>query len=217
MSDSKESVRRSYDAVADEYVEHIFPELAQKPLDRHLLNRFAEHVRGLGTVADLGCGPGHVGRYLHEQGVRVVGVDLSPEMIRRAIELNPGIEFQVGDLQHLGFPDASLAGVVAFYSVIHLEPAELMTAFRELRRVLMPGGALLVAFHIGGDTLHLDELWGKAVSLEFHFLEPGNVRTALQAAGLTVRESVEREPYEDAEYQSRRCYLFALAGPAPSS
>jgi SAM-dependent methyltransferase len=209
MADTSETLRTSYDAVAAAYGEHLDTELAQKPLDRHLLNRFAEEVRERGTAADLGCGPGHVARYLHDQGVKMLGLDLSPEMIRWATERNPGIEFRVGDIRALDLPDASLAGVVAFYSVIHLEPSELGTAMREFRRVLAPSGVLLVAFHIGEQTVHLDELFGQAVSLDFHFLQPSNVTAALQTAGLQVTEFVEREPYPDAEYPSRRCYLFA--------
>ena len=79
MIDRKISdVQNSYDdVVADEYVERIFPELEHKPLDRQLLDRFAEKCVRLGRVCDMGCGPGHVARYLHEQGMHVVGVDLS--------------------------------------------------------------------------------------------------------------------------------------------
>lgn len=211
MSGADDSLRASYDSVAAEYVEHIYAELAQKPLDRHLLNRFAEEVRDRGTVGDLGCGPGHVARYLHEQGVQVLGIDLSPEMVRWATQLNPDLDFRVGDIRALDLPDASLAGIVAFYSVIHLEPTELGVAFGEFRRVLAPGGVFLMSFHVGDQTLHLDELWGQPVSLDFHFLEPSEVVVALQSAGFAVTESVEREPYEDAEYPSRRCYLFARA------
>ena len=69
-------VRDSYDSAAETHAKHFASELVQKPLDRHLLNRFAEDTRGRGLVADLGCGPGHVARYLHEQGVRVVGIDV---------------------------------------------------------------------------------------------------------------------------------------------
>jgi len=152
MSDSPKSIRASYDRVAAAYVEHIYSELAGKPLDRHLLNRFAEEVRERGTVGDLGCGPGHVARYLHEQGVQILGLDISPEMVRWATELNPGVTFRVGDIRTLDLADASLAGIVAFYSVIHLEPSELAIAFREFRRVLAPAGALLVAFHVGDHT-----------------------------------------------------------------
>ena len=67
MSEDASRIRESYDALAATYTERIFGELAGKPLDRHLLNRFAEDVRDRGLVADVGCGPGHVARYLHEQ------------------------------------------------------------------------------------------------------------------------------------------------------
>jgi SAM-dependent methyltransferase len=52
-------LRESYDSAAEAYAEHLATELVHKPLDRHLLNRFAEAVAGRGLVADLGCGPGH--------------------------------------------------------------------------------------------------------------------------------------------------------------
>ncbi len=204
-------VRSSYDAAARVYAEHVADELAQKPLDRHLLNRFAEAVRGKGTVADLGCGPGHVAGYLREQGVDVLGIDLSPEMVRCATELNPGLDFCVGDFFALDLPEASLAGAVAFYAIVHLKPSELGTAMAEFRRVVVPGGVVLVAFHIGDETLHVDDLWGASVSLDFRFHAPGEVKDALHAAGFAVTESVERDPYEGAEYPSRRCYLFAKA------
>ena len=214
MSDTPDTLRTSYDAVAAAYGEHLYAELAQKPLDRHLLNRFAEEVRERGTAADLGCGPGHVARYLHDQGVRMLGLDLSPEMIRWAKERNPDLEFHVGDLRALDLADASLAGVVAFYSLVHLEPSELGNALREFRRVLAPTGVLLVAFHIGEQTVHLDEMFEQPVSLDFHFLQPSAVIAALRAAGFLVTEIVRREPYPDAEYPSRRCYLFARAAEA---
>jgi len=92
-------VRESYDSAAKAYAEHLAAELVYKPLDRHLLNRFAEAMRGHGLVADLGCGPGHIARYLHEQGVDMVGIDLSPEMVRVATDLNPGLAFRVGDMR----------------------------------------------------------------------------------------------------------------------
>lgn len=89
-------IQSSYDRVADEYVRHIYDELRQKPLDRKLLDQFTDRVRGTGLVCDLGCGPGQVAHYLHEHGVAVCGVDLSPGMVERARQLNQGIEFVQG-------------------------------------------------------------------------------------------------------------------------
>jgi SAM-dependent methyltransferase len=204
-------VRDSYDSAAKAYAEHLASELDQKPLDRHLLNRFAEEARGRGLVADLGCGPGHVARYLHDQGVTVVGIDLSPEMIRCAAALNPDLEFRVGDMRVLDLPAAGLIGVVAFYSIVHFDAAELDDVMGQLRRVLVPGGLALVAFHVGEEVVHVDDLFGSPVNLDFRFHPPAAVIEAMRSAHLSVIEHVEREPYEGAEYPSRRCYLLARA------
>jgi SAM-dependent methyltransferase len=205
------AIRASYDSAASAYAEYLFNELDEKPIDRHILDRFAESLNGGGLVADLGCGPGHIAKYLHERDVNVVGVDLSPEMIRSAGKLVPGVEFKTGDMRNMDFRDASLAGVVAFYSIVHLEPPELEKIFREFRRVLADDGLILLAFHIGDETVHLDEMWGTPVNLDFCFHQPDDVIALLKSANLIVTESVEREPYEDAEYPSRRCYLLATA------
>lgn len=204
-------LRESYDSAAKAYAEHLATELDHKPLDRHLLNRFAEDTAGRGLVADLGCGPGHISRYLHDLGVKVLGMDISDEMVRIAALLNPGLEYRVGDMRQLDIPDASLAGVVSFYSIVHFDNAGLATALCQIRRVLQPGGLFLVSFHVGDQVVHADDLFGAPVSLDFRFLVPIAVIEALRSACFKVIEHVEREPYEGSEYPSRRCYLLARA------
>src|SRR6185312_10301611 len=73
-------VRAGYDAVARAYDEKFSGELDHKPLDRALLNALCEMTIG-GTLADVGCGPGHVSRFLAGRHPDVVGIDLSPAMI----------------------------------------------------------------------------------------------------------------------------------------
>jgi SAM-dependent methyltransferase len=214
MTDRSRATRESYDRLAAAYVEHVAGELAGKPLDRHLLDRFAEEVRGRGATADVGCGPGHVARYLHDRGAEVFGIDFSSEMIRQARALHPGIEFRVGDMRTLDVPDRSLAGILAFYSLIHLEDEEIASTLEGFRRALVPGGAVLVAFHVGEETLHVEDLWGQPVALDFRFFPSRRVVEWMEAAGLAVTERTEREPYPEVEYSSRRGYLFARTRPA---
>lgn len=204
-------IRESYDSAAAAYAEHLSDELARKPLDRHLLNRFAEETPRRGLVADLGCGPGHVARYLSQQGVTIFGIDFSAKMVAVAQSLHPDLDFRVEDMRRLSASDASLAGVVLFYSIVHFDLTELPPVFREARRVLVPGGLALVSFHIGEQIVHRDELFGAQVSLDFRCHTPENVVAALESANLAVIEQVNREPYEGAEYPSRRCYLVARA------
>ena len=204
-------VRESYDSAAHAYTEHIAGELAHKPLDRHLLNRFVEATRDRGLIADIGCGPGHVTKYLRDRGAKAIGIDISPGMIDCAASLNPAMDFRVGDMRHLDVASASLAGVVLFYAVVHFADSDLVALMSEMRRVLIPGGLALVSFHIGDEVVHRDDLFGAAVNLDFHFHQIATVIDALRAAHFEVIEQSEREPYAGVEYQSRRGYLLAKA------
>ena len=203
------AIQRNYDQIAAEYARHIFDELRHKPLDRELLDRFAAEIRGRGEMCDMGCGPGHVARYLRDAGLSVFGLDLSPGMLEQARKLNPDIPFRQGNMLCLDIPDGSLAGIAAFYATVNLPTESLPLVFREMERVLRPGGLLLLAFHAGDEIVHVDELWDQQVSMDFLFLQPPKIKLCLEAEGFVVEEIIEREPCPEVEYQSRRAYIFA--------
>src|SRR6266568_3668816 len=208
--DPIENIRENYNRIADEYARRLFNELDGKPLDRELLQRFANAVRSGGRICDMGCGPGHVARCLRDAGVDVFGLDLSPKMVEQARKLNPDIPFQEGNMLALDLADRTVAGVAAFYAIVNLPSESLPQAFREMLRVLEPGGLILLAFHIGDEVLRPCELWGEPISMEFHHLQPDSILRILAAAGFEIEEVIEREPYApEVEYQSRRAYIFA--------
>ena len=209
LAHKRKDYQASYDLITEEYVRRIFEELQHKPLDRQLLDRFAASVCDVGPACDMGCGPGQVARYLHERGVDVCGVDLSPAMVERARRLTPDVEFRQGDMMTLDVPGGTWAGIAAFYSIIHIHRDDMAQALTELRRVLRPGGVLLLAFHIGDDTVHLDEWWGHKVNVDFFFFRSEEIASALRATGFEVDEIIERDPYPEVEHQSRRAYIFA--------
>jgi SAM-dependent methyltransferase len=209
MNDPTNSIRESYDRLAEEYARRIADELQHKPLDRELLDRFAQQTTGRGEVCDMGCGPGHVARYLRDAGVSVFGLDLSPGMLEQARKLNPDISFREGNMLALDILDGALGGIAAFYAIVNIPKLSLPVVFREIQRVLQPGGLLLLAFHTGNEVLHEDELWGQKISMDFLLLQPSEIRVDLEVAGFTIEEVVEREPYPDVEYPSRRAYIFA--------
>ena len=138
-------IRLSYAAVATLYT-RMFGSVDQvHPTDLDLLRRRLT----CGPIIDLGCGPGHLTAFLHGLGLEVHGVDLVPEFVAHARETYPGITFDVGSLTGLNCATGTLGGVLSWYSLIHTEPDELDTTLSEFRRVLRPGGIVIVGFFTG--------------------------------------------------------------------
>ena len=205
----KSDLQHSYDLVAAAYAEHFRDELDHKPFDRKMLDWLFEKA-GAGLLCDMGCGPGQIARYLHERGANVCGIDISEEMVRQAMALNPNVPFQQGNMLNLAdVPDNTYSGIAAFYSIIHIPRPAVIDALLELRRVLAKGGTLLITHHIGTEVVHRDEFLGKQVSIDFIFFETKEIKDYLRTAGFVLEEVIERDPYPEVEYQSRRAYIFA--------
>jgi len=213
MDDGADAVRGSYDRVAGEYMARFRDELAHKPLDRALLDAFAEDIGGRGPVGDVGCGPGQISRYLHGRGLQVVGVDLSAEMVALARRWTPEVQFRQGTMLALDAQDGAWAGIVAFYAIVHLAPAQVGIALQEFYRVLRAEGLLLLAFHGGVERIHRDEWLGQQVNLDFHFFTRETIERELREAGFTVEAALERQPYTQVEHPSQRVYLLARKPP----
>ena len=181
-SDFLSVTRVAYDTVAGQYAEFVDGMLADQPLDRAMLAAFADLVRAadVGPVADLGCGPGHVTAHLHALGLTAFGVDLSPEMIALARQAHPGLRFETGSMTALDLADGTLGGVLARYSIIHLPPERVPEVFAECRRVLAPGGYLLLSFQAGGPVA---EAFDHTVTLAYRW-SPDRVAELLREAGL---------------------------------
>ena len=140
------SVENSYDRIAAAYAARYADELTGKPFDRLMLDWLAERAP-LGRLCDLGCGPGHVAAYLCAKGRDVCGIDLSPQFVETARRQVPGVEFSVGDMEHLdSVPDGSYVGIAAFYSIVHFRPEQLRTVFEEMHRVIGRGGGCCSVF-----------------------------------------------------------------------
>ena len=140
------------------------------------------------------------------------GIDLSPAMIAAGRRDYPQVEFRKGDFLGLPATDGEFAAAVAFYSIIHLQPAELGRAFGEIHRVLRPGAPFLVTFHIGSEVRHLAQWLGHEVDVDFRFFEPSDIAKAMERTGFRVEMRLERLSYPQ-EVQTRRAYLLARRQP----
>ncbi|SCE83256.1 Methyltransferase domain-containing protein [Micromonospora coriariae] len=181
--------RTSYDTVATSYADLLRNFLAETPYERAMLALFAElvHAGGGGPVADVGCGPGRITAHLHGLGIDAFGVDLSPGMIEVARRDHPGLRFEVGSMTDLDLADASVAGLVAWYSLIHIPDDQVGSVFAHFRRVLRPGGLLLLSFHVGDETrLKTQGYGGHPMKVHVHCRQIGKVAGWLRGSGFAV-------------------------------
>jgi ubiquinone/menaquinone biosynthesis C-methylase UbiE len=196
-----ETVRASYDRVADNYVAMNLADITTYPWLRTAIDGFATAVRDLGPVLDVGCGPGDVTAYLAERGLDVSGVDLSPRMIAHARRRHPDQQFAVASATELNLTDSSLGGILGWWSLFNLPRHVLPQVLDSFARALVPGGHLIIGTHLGTDDLVRTEAYGAIpVTWTTHLWQPEDLWSLLAEAGLSpvidlrVSESVAGVP-----------------------
>lgn len=200
--------RSAYNLAAGKYHDLFQDELQKKIYDCTLLDRFAGYFCEESLLCDAGCGPsGHIGRYLSEKGIPVLGVDIAERCVELARRHNPGMEFQQGDIGNLAFPDETFDGIIAYYSIIDTPKAFVPGIFQEFRRVLKPGGRLLAAVKAGNSEGFNSDLLGMKTEIYFSAFTQEEVRSYYQAAGFLMEFLDQRQPY-DFEIETER--IFAI-------
>ncbi|MFG2044703.1 class I SAM-dependent methyltransferase [Dactylosporangium sp. NPDC048998] len=190
MDAKTDELRAAHDVLAAFYADRLAGALERMPIERAVLSLFCELTLAadLGpSVGDIGCGTGRLAPYLAAHGLSPRGIDLSPEMVRVARRDYPDFAFDVADLRDLPFEDGSLAGVICWYSLIFLAPADRAVAFGELARVVKPGGYLVTAFKAGdGAVRRSGRSAGLGIEFDAYWLSPEEMERRVTEAGFAT-------------------------------
>jgi ubiquinone/menaquinone biosynthesis C-methylase UbiE len=205
------AVQAAYDATAEDYTEAFADDLLRLPTDREVLDSLAERVNRELPVLDLGCGPGQVGQYLAERGLRVVGLDLALQMLLEARRRTGNPSLVHGDMRSAPFASGSFSGVVAFYSIHHLRRSALETALAEVRRILKPTGLFVVATHLGESEVYSSEFLGHQIATVGGTLyKKDELLDELHSQSFVVEDVRLRDPLPH-EHQSGRIYVTSCS------
>ncbi|WP_433523631.1 methyltransferase domain-containing protein [Nocardia pseudovaccinii] len=197
--------RAAYDENAIRYAEFAKDHLATQPFDRAMLSVFAELVHD-GRVADLGCGEGRMTAHLAGLGLDIFGIDLSPRLLELARAQYPTLGFEEGSLEHLDIGDATLAGILVWYSIIHLPPERMPAVLAEFHRVLEPRGHALLAFFQAPDVQDPEPFDHKVITA--YRWSPDRLAALAEQAGFAPIARLVREP--DPGERGRQAYLLLV-------
>ncbi|GAA4529766.1 class I SAM-dependent methyltransferase [Amycolatopsis samaneae] len=205
-----------YEVFADEFLDHARDGLYNAHCDRPACLDLLGDVAGR-RVLDVACGPGLYAAELVARGATVIGLDHSPRMVELAGHRVPAGEFRVHDLADPldWVPDASVDLVLFALALEYVD--DRVSLFRELRRVLRPGGALVFSrMHPTGDWLRhggnyfderiVEEVWSKGWRVRYWLAPLEQTCEELRAAGFLIERLVEPRPRPEAAAIDREGY-----------
>lgn len=200
VAQSDESIRAAYDEVATTYASLIRGTDPEDPVDLAMLAHFVRALPAEPVVLDAGCGTGRMMPVLARlagPGCQVEGIDLSDSMVRRAGRDHPGFSLSVGSLRTLPYAGGVFDGVLSWYSTIHSGDADLRGMMGEMRRVLRPGGLLLLAFQSGHGTVDASGAYrnlGHDVELRRRLRTADEMSALMDGAGIDEVARLVRAP-----------------------
>lgn len=200
--------RQAYNLAAQKYHDLFNNEMNEKEYDRKLLDSFAMKFDTNSLICDAGCGPSaHIGRYLFDKGMKVIGVDISEKCIELAQTYNPEMKFECADIANIPFDNNTFDGLISYYSIINTPKIYVHNLFKEFSRVLKPKGYLLVAVKAGTTEGFVDDLLGIKAKHYFTLFTVEEIVDYFSKAGFLLEFFDKRNPY-DFEISNER--IFAI-------
>jgi ubiquinone/menaquinone biosynthesis C-methylase UbiE len=202
------TVQAGYGAWAETYEEPGNPIIAlEQPAVWNLVDSLAP-----GRALDAACGTGRHARHLVERGHAVLGIDCTPEMVKRAKAAVPSAMFLDGDLTAIPAADAEADLVVCALALSHL--AELDGGVGELARVLAPGGHLIISvlhpfLALLGWQAPFATAAGERAFIREHAHAHSDYLAAFRASRLKLLDCLELELTAEQVRDKRRAFQYA--------
>ncbi len=184
MEDVVEGTRAAYDQIAETYATVNGGDMPEVLL--RLAQKLIQHTAKGARMIDVGCGAGRDMGWFEAQGIRVMGVDLSLAMLDWARCVTTG-SLLLMDMRRLALRGASFDGAWCCASLLHLPKREAPGALHGIRRVLKPGGMLMLSVQ-EGDSECWEGGYVEGVMRFFARYPRAEMEAMLADAGFAVRE-----------------------------
>ena len=189
----------TYDAIASDYLE----KWRDGAFESEWLHSFSDALPRGAAVVDLGSGPGRDSAELRRLGLNPICIDRSIEMLRAGASEYAN-ERVLGDITSLPVRDASIFGIWANASLLHLSPEEFARGIAEIRRILVTEGRLYLSLKEGIGSKRETKQWGKP--RWFQYWQASDLDEVLESCGFAIEKSGKEQTPNDS-WLVRLCAL----------
>jgi len=189
------------------YVQKQYNAFALQETSKPWWDTFLAELPDDGCILDLGCGSGIPARYLASKGMRVIGIDISPEMISLAKKQVSGVPFICADME-MQWPGDTFDGICVFFSLLHLPKKKTTRLLHKIYHWLKPGGVFVITVVEGTTEGLCEDFMGEGVPVYLSYYTKEELMSSLRTVGFSVTAArdlyIKTENFEETE-------LFMLA------
>lgn len=202
MGKSEESVL-VYNKIAKIYAQKF-----RKPSDH--IDDFLNLIVKNGKILDVGCGLGIDAGYMTSKGFKVIGIDLSKEMIKLAKQKFPKIDFRITDMRQLMFEPNSFDGIFVAYSLIHIPKKDVPATLKRLYKFLKPNSTVYFAVHEGkSQEIFMTEPLKPDERIFLNIFSSKEIKELIKKTGFSIIYEYQRKPKKKEEFNFTKLFILA--------
>jgi len=190
MIDKSTEAVKVYDKISRKYAEIFDKDFSDNPY----LDKFLSYLHRGDKILDLGCGTGRITQYYVDNGFKVIGIDLSDEMIKIAKKKHPQIEFLCADMRKLNFPNESFDAVSIAYSLFHLSKKDVPQLIKKVKYILKDKEILLLILQEGNGEIYVDEPLAPGTKLFLNLYSENEIIDILNENGFEILSTNRKIP-----------------------
>lgn len=202
MDKSKEAVL-VYDKIAESYANEF-----SEPSD--YIDEFLNLLTKDGRILDVGCGVGVDANHMASKGFKVIGIDLSNEMLNIAKRKFPGIKFERLDMRELSLEPGSFDGIFVAFSLIHIPKKDVPNILKRLYGFLKKDGIIYIAIQEGdSQEISVTEPLKPNEKIFLNINSSSEIKTLLKDAGFSIIKEYKRETKSKEELDFIKYFILA--------
>ena len=192
-----------YDEIAESYAKAF-----SKPSE--YIENFLALLPKNAKILDAGCGVGVDAGFMASKGFKIIGMDLSKEMLDIARQTFPHIDFMQKDIRELDFPPNSFDGILASCSLIHIPKKDTSRLIRKFHQILKKNGAIYIALQGGkSEEIFINEPFKPDEKLFLNIISFDEINNLLIKNKFSIVNKYERKPKSNKELNYTKLYIVA--------